>query len=129
MKMPEFIKAVDTRILAIIGAVAFGLTFLIVGFIVITTMLDRKEAEAEFQEQLSIEDAIADQLNSPALKDFYFEQQFEDPELELILGRTPKDKWGEEEIERFWIPVEEMELEKLQERNRKIMEGKLDGIP
>lgn len=67
-------------------------------------------------------------LNAPTLRDFLIPVKDDNYATTFKITRNPRDKWSKEEIEQFWIDLEDLDLDKLDERNLEYLKARLKDI-
>jgi hypothetical protein len=68
----------------------------------------------------------------PALlrtRDFILEEPVEEPQPEIFFFRPQFSRWTEEQVERFWVPLDEVLLEHLRRENDRRIEKLFEGVP
>ncbi len=63
------------------------------------------------------------------LNDFQLENPNQDKPAEIYLLREQMEKWGDEQVNRFWIPLDEIALNIIMEENDRRIEDIFKDIP
>ncbi|MBN2616723.1 MAG: hypothetical protein JXR64_00275 [Spirochaetales bacterium] len=67
-------------------------------------------------------------VNSPKLNDFIIPVQDETYSTQFKLSREPKTQWTQEDIDQFWINLDTLDLNKLDEKNFEYLKARLKDI-
>ena len=66
--------------------------------------------------------------NAPSLKDFILPVKDDDFSLKFKLTRKPKKQWSQEDIDQYWVDLETLDLDKLEENNFDYLKARLQDI-
>jgi flagellar biosynthesis/type III secretory pathway M-ring protein FliF/YscJ len=105
------------------------LAFAISAMIIIMNIRDRKAAEADLAEQSSFVRSLDSSLASLQLSDFIFPEQVGQRQTEPHLQREHQKSWSREEIERYWIELDDTGIADISEHNRELVDSLMDTIP
>jgi hypothetical protein len=62
-------------------------------------------------------------------RDFILEEPVEEPSPEVFFFRPPQPRWSEEQVKRYWVPLDEVILETLRRENDRRVERLFEGVP
>lgn len=62
-------------------------------------------------------------------RDFILDEPVEEPQPEIYFFRPPLARWSEEQVKRFWVPLNEVVLEMLKRENDRRFEKMFEGVP
>jgi hypothetical protein len=62
-------------------------------------------------------------------RDFILEEPVEDPQPDIFFFRPRFSRWSQEQVERFWVPPDEVLLEHLSRENDERIEKLFEGAP
>lgn len=95
--------------------------------IIVGQVKTNRAMEEEAREMQAFQTGINQALNLLSLSDFVFPEQFARERNQIYLQREPHTYWTEEEVERYWIPIEDTGLEDITEENRNLLKDLLKG--
>lgn len=125
-KITDHVDPLYLKVLA--GAILF--MSLMAATLIVVTQLREQKALAEEQEQmLAFQQGLNQVFNHLTLSDFIFPEQYGGEYPQIYLQREPRDQWTAEEIEQYWIPIEETGLEDLTQQNRDLITDILEEGP
>jgi hypothetical protein len=62
-------------------------------------------------------------------RDFILEEPVEEPSPEIFFFRPPLPRWSEEQVKRYWVPLNDVVLEILRRENDRRVQRLFDGVP
>jgi hypothetical protein len=113
------------RQLLIAGAALFVLSVIVTLAVLLPAGGRRSEPAAE-------PEAAARGEPSPLklrARDFILDEPVEEPQPEIYFFRPPLARWSEEQVKRFWVPLNEVAQEILRQENDRRVEKIFEGVP
>jgi hypothetical protein len=62
-------------------------------------------------------------------RDFILDEPKEEPQPDIFFFRPRFSRWSEEQVRRFWVPLDEVLLEHLRRENDSRIEKLFEGVP
>ena len=62
-------------------------------------------------------------------RDFILDEPIEEPQPKIFFFRPPLARWSEEQVKRFWVPLNEVVQEILRKENDRRVEKLFEGVP
>ena len=120
---------VNVRFFILMMAGFLFLSFAIPSIIIILNLRDRQAVEESLAEQSNFVRSLDSSLESLKLGDFMFSEQENMKQTQPHLQREPKKGWTREEIERYWIELDDTGVADLSEHNRDLIDSLMEKIP
>jgi hypothetical protein len=119
------LEELTPRRLLLAGAALFGLSILVT-LAVLLSAGGRSKASAP--EPKAAPPVVTGSVRLAA-RDFILEEPVEEPQPEIYFVRPQFSRWSEEQVERFWVPLDEVLLEHLRRENDARIEKLFEGVP
>ncbi len=113
------------RQLLIVGATLFVLSIMVTLAVLLGTGLRRPAPEARPEAAAPAEPSPT-RLRAP---DFILDEPIEEPQPKIFFFRPPLARWSEEQVKRFWVPLNEVVQEILRKENDRRVEKLFEGVP
>jgi len=106
-----------------------GALFLISIIVTLAFLLGSSRSRPAERTPAREEQAAPEASSRPAVHDFILEIEPPEAKPKIHLFRERLSRWSEEQVKRYWIPLEQVALDILQRENDKRMEELFQGIP
>lgn len=121
-------KLVDKRILVLIIISAIVISGLIISLIALGISKDNKEIQALIDEEKRMDELVGAGSSIPTADDFIFPEECNIPIQTITPLRKIHKSWSEEEIEPYWIDIDDIDMSDFSEKNRALVESMLDLV-
>lgn len=106
--------------------VVFSGLFILSALVTLAVLSSGRSAAAREVPVSSIEQTIDDLLS---VQDLILPMRVQEDRAELYLLRPKLDRWQDEQVNRYWIPLEKLALDLVRKENDRRIEALFEEIP
>ena len=128
--LKKIFKGLNRKFFIILGSVSFGLILLIVGFLIISDLLEDRSVNKAEQVKMAYNLENLDRaMESQKQGDILYFEDLEELFLDMDLYRETGHEWTQEDVSEFWIPADRSDIEYFTKVNHELVWEILKDAP